>query len=168
MLDRIGNVRNHLCPTLIVFRERFVNAPLPPDRSHIFPLRLPNKTTNSHLSLSLRLKRVEKSFGRVHCDRCRESIIPCLNVPDSFGVFEQSLPLFPSVCLAQAMTVLLSESIDVKSGVNHVLSSGGQGDGEQDRVLANSGIVKKAVEQECGIMCLVAHIGFGQTGRELV
>lgn len=49
------------------------------------------------------------------------------------------------------MAVLFAESIDVKSGVNHVLSSGGKGDGKQDRILANYGIIKKVAEQECGI-----------------
>ena len=36
--DRVGNVRNHLRPTLITIRERFVNAPLPPTASHIYLL----------------------------------------------------------------------------------------------------------------------------------
>lgn len=49
-----------------------------------------------------------------------------------------------------------------------VLSSGKQGNGEQDRIPANHGTVKKAVKQECVIMCPVAKIGHGQTGREFV
>lgn len=66
------------------------------------------------------------------------------------------------------MTVLLASGIDMQSGVSYVLSSGGQGDGEQDRILANNAIIKKVVEQECGIICPVAYIGLGQTGRDLV
>lgn len=48
------------------------------------------------------------------------------------------------------------------------MSSGKQRDGEQDRILANHGTVKKAVKQKCGIICPVTKIGHGQTGREFV
>lgn len=97
-----------------------------------------------------------------------ESIISCLDVLDSLSAFEYRFSFFPSVCLALAMTVLLAEIIDVKSGLNHILSSRGQGDGGQDRILANYGIVKKVIEQKCGIMFPVAYIGLGQTHRKFV
>ena len=137
MLDRLGNVRNHLCFTFIVFRERFVNVPLPPSFSHIFLMRLPIKITTlsqlfrhctrSHIWLSLHWKRIVELFGRVHCNCCRDSIIPCLDVLNSLSFFEYSLPLFPSKFLALVSTVLLAERKNVESGVKDVLSSGGQG-----------------------------------------
>lgn len=52
--------------------------------------------------------------------------------------------------------------------MNHVLSSGEQGERKQDRVLAGVGVAKKLVTQDCGTVCLVAYIGLGQTGTDLV
>lgn len=52
--------------------------------------------------------------------------------------------------------------------MNPVLGSGRQGDSKQLRVHLELVIVKKAVAQECGIVCIVAYFGLGLTGGELV
>lgn len=48
--------------------------------------------------------------------------------------------------------------------MNHMLSSGGQGEGKQDRIRAEVWIVKKVVAQECGTVRPVAYFGRGQMG----
>lgn len=102
---------------------------------HMFPVDARSIPTVSQLSrLCTRsppgrryphLKRVVKLFSRVHCNYCRESVISCSDVLKGPSLFYYSLPLFPSVFLALASTVLLAERKNVESGVNHVLSCGG-------------------------------------------
>lgn len=121
----------------------------------------------SHSTLSLYWKMVVTPFGRVHCYGCGESMIPCLDVFYSFSFFEHSFPLLPSLIWAPIFTTVLAESVKVQSGVNHILSSGGQG-GNQDWLLAEGWVPRILSAQDCGIRRAVAYFGRGQMGTEFV
>lgn len=137
MLDRVNSVVSRVrpCPAFIVYRNRFFNGAFYPTFTHIFLLlsvqipiasQLSRHCTRSACRLSSPLKGFVKLFGRVHCNYCRESVISCPDVLNGSSLLEYSLPLFPSVFLALA-SMVLAERKNVESGVNHVLSCGGQG-----------------------------------------